>query len=77
MCITPLIGVHHIKFHLLILKGYCNSVIVSSSADMANATFFIIITFDLKYERLSDEGEKEEGTLISLEAPLTGMYKSM
>lgn len=31
--------------------------------------------FDLKYEGSSDE--KEEGKLILLEAPLTGMYKSM
>lgn len=35
------------------------------------------ITFDLKYERSSDEDEKEDGTSILTEAPLTETYKSM
>lgn len=35
------------------------------------------IAFDLKYEILSDDDEKEEVKPISWDAPLTGMYNSM
>lgn len=42
---------------------------------MANDTFFMNITIDLKYESLSDKDKKEEGKPLSVEAPLRRMYK--
>lgn len=35
------------------------------------------VTSDLKYEILSDEGEKEEGKPISSDTPLTSMHRSV
>lgn len=47
-------------------------VLAASSAYMANGVFF-----NVKYGGSSDEDEKAEGVIISLDAPLTRTYKSV
>lgn len=38
---------------------------------------FINITFGLNYKSSSDENDKEEGTAVLQETPLTAVYKSL
>lgn len=51
--------------------------LVCPPSGMSNDAFFMEITFDLKYESSLVKDEKEEEKPTSLEAPSTGMYRSV